>query len=79
MLLCCLSFIIAVVLSVLAVPLFNQVLNTEIHLSEVMTDWNLVLVLLGVVMLGVCSGFLPAFMIVRFNSVEVVKGSFGKK
>lgn len=77
--LCFLSFLLAIVFSFLAVPLFNQILDTEIDLRGLFSGINAVMIVAGIILLGITSGFVPAFMIMRFNPVEVVKGSFRKK
>lgn len=78
-LLCFLSFLLAIIFSFLAVPLFNQILGAELDLKGLFSGINAVVIVAGVILLGMISGFVPAFMIMRFNPVEVVKGSFRKK
>lgn len=78
-LLCVLSFLLAIVFSFFAVPLFNQILGAEIDLKGLFSGINAVVIVAGVILLGMISGFVPAFMIMRFNPMEVVKGSFRKK
>lgn len=77
--LCLLSFVLAMVFSFLAIPLFNQIMGAEIDLKDLFSGINVIVIVAGVILLGIISGFIPAFMIMRFNPIDVVKGNFRKK
>lgn len=77
--LCFLAFFIAVGLAYLAKPLFNDVLGTNINLSGQLS-WSVVtVVLFAIGGLGFLSGAVPAWTIIRFNPIDVVKGVFRKE
>lgn len=77
--LCTMAFLLAIVFSVLLQPLFNQLLDTRVALTEHLDLPTLFTVLISVGILGVVAGIAPAFMMTRFHPVEVVKGAFRKK
>ena len=76
---CIVSFLLAMLLCFIAEPLFNSLLKTELDLKQAI---NLPFVIVSVgfmLLLGIISGMLPSFAIVRFNPVDVVKGSLRRK
>jgi len=78
-LVCGISFIIAILLSMLLEPFFNNVLDTNISL---ISEINMALALsasLIIVILGLISGFIPSIIITQLDAVEVIKGSFRRK
>lgn len=77
--LCYAAFALACLLSVSAVPWFNSLLEAHIVLQEEITLPNVLLALAGVGLIGLIAGLAPAWIIIRFNPVEVVKGAFRKK
>ena len=77
--LCMLAFIIAAILAVSMEPLFNTLLETEISIKDHFSLFNLIGILGFVVLTGIVAGIMPAWMVTRFNSVEVVKGMFHRK
>ena len=77
--LCFIAFILACFLAVTVKPWFNDLLEAHIVFSRHITAWTVALALLGVVFIGVIAGLAPAWIITRFNPVEVVKGAFHKK
>lgn len=77
--LCLFAFIIAVILAVSMEPLFNNLLGTDISIKDHLSFFNLIGILGFVVLTGIVAGIMPAWMITRFNSVEVVKGMFHRK
>lgn len=78
-LLCLISFILALGFSFLLEPVFNQLLNTNVGLAHHFTPGILGISFGAVVILGIIAGLAPAFMITRFNPIDVVKGAFRKK
>lgn len=77
--LCYGAFAIACVLAVSVLPWFNSLLETHIVVSQHLTVSMVVAALFAVGVIGVISGLAPAWIITRFNPVEVVKGAFRKK
>jgi putative ABC transport system permease protein len=71
--------LLAVFLAFLAEPYFNDLLNTRLNLIS-WVDWRFSLQLLALIILtGLFSGLIPAFVLNRFAPVEVVKGTFARK
>lgn len=77
--LCLFSFLLAFAFSLSLEPVFNQLLDTHINLLEHVTVGVVLFTLVAVGGLGVVAGLAPAFIITRFNPVDVVKGAFRKK
>ncbi|MFT3910738.1 MAG: ABC transporter permease [Ferruginibacter sp.] len=68
------STILAVILSVMALPYFNEVANKQLILSAELFKW-LIPALLGIVIVvGLLAGSYPAFFLSRFKPTEVLKG-----
>lgn len=78
-LLCFAAFAIACCLCMLIQPWFNDILHTHLVLSEHLTLAVLGGTLLAVAGTGILAGLTPAWIITRFNPVEVMKGAFRKK
>lgn len=76
---CLLAFMIACGLSVLTEPLFNQLMNTHIEVMPLFLSWMFLAVLAVIVFIGIVSGLIPAWVVTRFNAIEVMKGAFRKK
>ena len=73
------SLIIAFLLSLLTEPVFNHLLGTHLGLIQKLTV-PVVLSAFGFALgVGFISGIVPALAITRFNSVEVIKGTFRYK
>jgi len=79
MLLCLISFIIAVFLSFLAEQVFNNLLKTELNLNNEINNLTFVISFVFVVFIGFISGIIPAVIITRLKAVEVIKGGFRRK
>jgi putative ABC transport system permease protein len=77
--LCFISFFLALVLSLMAENGFNNLLNTRLYLEK---EFNVPFFLISSVtllLIGCLSGIVPSLVISRYNPVEVVKGSLRKK
>lgn len=78
-LMCLLAFVLGCLLSVLAEPVFNQLMATHISVLSVFSPLWFIGILLGILGIGIVSGLIPACVITRFNAIEVMKGAFRKK
>jgi putative ABC transport system permease protein len=77
--LCFISYILAIVFSLITEPGFNNLLNTRLYLEKEFTI-RFFLVSSGFLLLiGCISGIVPSLVISRFIPVEIVKGSLRKK
>lgn len=77
--LCYAAFALSCILSAAVLPWFNDLLESHLIWAEYVTLQNFLLALLAVGIIGVIAGLAPAWVITRFNPVEVVKGAFRKK
>jgi putative ABC transport system permease protein len=73
------SLLLGIFLAFWAEPFFNDVLNTNLHLSKQFTLGFILVVLCATVIVGVISGLFPAWAVSRFEPLEVVKGSYSFK
>jgi len=76
---CIVAFNVALLLSKLAEPVFNSLLNTHLNLSH---EFNIVKVLIylgGIILIGVISGLIPAIVITKYKAIDIIKGSFRRK
>ncbi len=71
------SFLLALTLVQLLIPQFNKLMDTELHmlLNSGLLPW--VLYFISAITLGVISGFYPAFIMVRFKTIESLYGKQG--
>ena len=70
------AYIVAVIISILAMPLFNQLAGKTINQS-VFADPKLLFILLGVTLLtGLLAGIYPATVISSFEPGQILKGNF---
>jgi putative ABC transport system permease protein len=76
---CFVSFGIALVLSLLAEPVVSNLLGTELQLSSEFTLLFFAAAASFLILVGIISGIVPTLVISRFSPVEVVKGSLRKK
>lgn len=77
--LCGFSFLLAIAGSFLLQPMFNQLLDTHVSILQHIHFTTILVAVVAIILLGIIAGLAPAFMITRFNPVEVVKGAFRKK
>ncbi len=67
------ALILAIVLTIIALPFFNELANKDISLPYTNPFFWLILIALGV-LLGFLSGSYPAFFMSKFIPVKVLKG-----
>lgn len=77
--LCLISFGIALLLSLLLQPVFGRLLDTSVSIFGNLGPVAVFLSFVSVVLLGLVAGLTPAFLMTRFQPVDVVKGAFRKK
>lgn len=77
--LCFISFILALSFSFLFQPIFNQLLSTHVSVAAHLNIGTIGIAVLALALLGLVAGLAPAFLITRFNPIDVVKGAFRKK
>ena len=74
--LCLIAYILAIGLSMLMLPLFNQLAGKEIS-AGIFTQPRYLAVLLGIaVLIGIFAGLYPALVLSSFRPVAVLKGKF---
>jgi len=73
------TFLIGLSLAFLVEPVFNNLLDTQLRLSEQIT-WGVIgFALAGILLISVITGMVPALIISGFNPLDVVKGTFSRK
>lgn len=77
--LCVLAFIFACCFGLWVTPVFNRLMGAHINLFSAFSPLMIIATLALVVLIGVISGLVPAWVITRFNAIEVMKGAFRKK
>jgi putative ABC transport system permease protein len=74
--LCIISFLLTVLLSVLLLPLFNKLAGKEVS-HGIFTNWRYLLLLFSAAVgIGVLAGAYPALVLSSFKPVVVLKGRF---
>lgn len=73
---CFISFLLAITFASVAQDLFNSILNTSIDVMDEFSALNIGIALGFIALLGVISGLSPAWVITRFRPIEVVRGAF---
>lgn len=69
-----LSVVVGTLIAALCLPLFNSISAKSLELPWT-SAWFLPALLFGSVVIGVLSGFYPAFYLSRFNPIEALKGA----
>ena len=70
--LCCVSFLLSVLLILLVLPVFNQLTGKELEVSQVYTSSAVYYFLLLLVVLIAVTSLYPAFILSRFKPAEVL-------
>ena len=79
LIICFVSLCLGVLLSMLVEPWFRRVMWTNISVEGAFTAGNIALALAGVVVIGVISGLVPAYVLTRFKPIDVVRGTFKRQ
>lgn len=77
--LCFTAVLFAIVLAKLIEPVFDSLLNTQLHLNDRINFMNLLILMATFGLIGMLSGILPAIKMTTFKPLEVVKGTFRTK
>ena len=72
------ALILSLLITVLALPLFNQLSERSLNLSFRNDYYLMLLILLLVLFVGIIAGIYPAFVLSSFKPAEVLKGKFQK-
>jgi putative ABC transport system permease protein len=72
------SLLLALLLSVLLLPFFNQLAGKEMHVSTLFSTWLLPVMVTLVFIVGCIAGSYPAFYLSSFQPVQVLKGKIAK-
>lgn len=70
------SFVLGIFLTFVAESFFNDALNTQLNLKGQFDFSFICMVVLGIIVIGVVAGLVPAIIISRFKPIEVVKGTY---
>jgi putative ABC transport system permease protein len=71
-----LSMVVAVLLIVLLLPLFNKVSGKELTITYFIEPMKIILLLVFAILVGVVAGLYPAFVLSSFKPIMVLKGKF---
>jgi putative ABC transport system permease protein len=72
---CFLSFVIAMVIAALLLPLFNQLAGKQINASILLSPSILLGILLLLILVSLISGSYPAFFLSSFQPIKILKGN----
>ncbi len=68
------STVLAIFLTVIVLPEFNKLVNTDFSFSDIFNNGFLLRSLLVVFVTGLVAGLVPALLLSGFKSVEIIKG-----
>ncbi len=68
------STILAISLTIIVLPKFNKLVNTDFSFSDIFNNGFLLRSLLVVFITGLVAGLVPALILSGFKSIEIVKG-----
>ena len=73
------SFAIGIILAFLAENTFNNLLQTELDLKSTFELSTVLITSSFIVIIGIISGVIPAFVITKLKAIDVIKGGFRRK
>lgn len=76
---CLVAFNIALLLSKIAEPIFNSLLNTDLKLNQEFDLVTSLTYLGGIVIIGIISGLIPSILITKYRVIDIIKGSFRQR
>jgi putative ABC transport system permease protein len=68
------SFVLSLLITELLLPWFNTLAQTSISLHTIINPFSILVVIAGIFLLGIASGFYPAFYLTSFQPASVIKG-----
>jgi putative ABC transport system permease protein len=74
----CIAFVVALVMGILLLPLFNDLAGKEMSLSLADKPWLIPLLLLLTIVTGLLAGSYPAFYLSAFEPIQVLKGKLSR-
>ncbi|HEX2847254.1 MAG TPA: ABC transporter permease [Chitinophagaceae bacterium] len=75
-LLCLIAVVLSLILSALLLPLFNQLVDKELGLSQLFSFSFIAFSIAVALGLSFAAGIYPAFVFTRFQPIKVLKGAF---
>ena len=72
------SLLVALALSALLLPLFNQLSGKEMHVSTLFSTWLFPVMIALMLLVGCIAGSYPAFYLSSFQPIQVLKGKVAK-
>ena len=76
MIVTCLSTIIALLLTWLTLPLFNQLADKDLHFTPQTLSWLIPSAAALIIIVGLLAGSYPAFVLSAFRPIDVLKARF---
>jgi putative ABC transport system permease protein len=68
------AFVIAIFISNLALPIFSNIMKTQLSLMEILNPFSIIGVVVFLIVLILIAGGYPAFYLSRLDVIEAVKG-----
>lgn len=68
------SFVLSLLITELLLPWFNNLAQTSITLHTIINPYSILMIIAGIFLLGITSGFYPAFYLTSFQPASVIKG-----
>jgi putative ABC transport system permease protein len=72
------SLLLAIVIAMLLLPLFNQLAGKDMHVSTLFSTWLLPVMIALVFVVGCVAGSYPSFYLSSFQPIQVLKGNIAK-
>ena len=79
MMLCMVATVASILLAEYLSSFASELLGYQFSIFEAVSFWNIILVVVFVVILGILSGLVPGVTMMKFEPMGVVKGTFGAK
>ncbi len=79
LIICFVSFCIGLLLAQTIEPWFRGVMGCDTSIADSFTAANVALAVGGIVVIGVVSGLVPAYVLTRFKPIDVVRGTFRRQ
>ncbi len=77
-LICLFSLVLAIIMAMLLMPLFNQLAGKEMSIATLFSTWLFPIMLALVIVVGFVAGSYPAFYLSSFQPIDVLKGKIAK-